>query len=114
GLLGRQVKLTILDDKSDPELARELYQNLIVKDKVDLVFGPYSSEITDAVANITEQYQYPLLASGGSADEIWERGRKYVFGVYITSSKYTRGFLELLVKSDLDKIAIVAADDVFS
>lgn len=114
GLLGRQVKLTLLDDKSDPELAKELYQGLIVKDMVDLVLGPYSSEITDAVSNVTEQYRYPLLASGASADAIWERDRKYLFGVYVTSSKYTIGFLELLVKSGINKIALVSADDVFS
>lgn len=114
GLLGRQVKLTILDDKSDPELAKELYQGLIVKDKVDLVLGPYSSEITDAVSNVTEQYRYPLLASGAAAEAIWDRGQKYVFGVYVTSSKYTIRFLELLVKSDINKIALISADDVFS
>jgi branched-chain amino acid transport system substrate-binding protein len=114
GLLGRQVKLTLLDDKSDPEVAKELYKGLIVKDKVDLVVGPYSSEITDAVSYVTEQYHYPLLASGASANVLWERDRKYLFGVYVTSSKYTIGFLELLVKSGIDRIAMVSADDVFS
>lgn len=43
GLLGRQVNVTILDDKSDPVLAKQLYLDLIVKNKVDLVLGPYSS-----------------------------------------------------------------------
>lgn len=114
GLLGRQIKLIILDDKSDPALAKEQYRELIVKEKVDLVLGPYSSEITEAIANVTEQHRYPLLGAGAAADSIWERGRKYVFGVYVTSSKYTVGFLELLVKSDINKIALIAADDVFS
>jgi branched-chain amino acid transport system substrate-binding protein len=114
GLLGRPVQITILDDKSDPQVARKLYENFIVKDKVDLVLGPYSSEITEAVADVAEQYQYPLLASGGSADSIWQKGRHYVFGVYINSNKYTIGFLELLVKAGIEKIAIIAADDVFA
>jgi branched-chain amino acid transport system substrate-binding protein len=114
GLLGRPVEITIVDDKSDPQLAKKLYQDFILKDKVDLLLGPYSSEITEAVADITEQYRYPLLSSGGSADSIWQKGRSYIFGVYITSNKYTVGFLELLVKAGIEKIAIVAADDVFS
>lgn len=114
GLLGRTVKLTIVDDQSDPGLARQAYENLITKQKVDLVLGPYSSEITEAVAQVTEQYRYPLLSSGGSADTLWQRGRKYLFGVYITSSKYAVGLLELFVKSGISKVAIVSADDNFS
>ena len=114
GLLGRQIKITMLDDKSEAELASNLYRRLIVGDKVDLVLGPYSSDITEAVSNITEQHHMPLLASGASADTIWQQGRSYVFGVYVTSSKYSVGFLELLVKSEINRIAIVAADDSFS
>jgi branched-chain amino acid transport system substrate-binding protein len=114
GLLGRSVKVLVVDDQSDPVRARQIYEDLITKQKVDLVLGPYSSEITEAAANVTEQYRYPLLSSGGSADSMWQKGRRYLFGVYITSSKYAIGMLELFVKSDIDKVAIVAADDNFS
>lgn len=114
GLLGRPVKITIVDDQSDPGLARQIYEDLIIKQRVDLILGPYSSEITDAVSGVAEQYRYPLLASGGSADTLWQGNRKYLFGVYITSSKYTIGMLELFVKSGVNRIAIVSADDVFS
>jgi branched-chain amino acid transport system substrate-binding protein len=114
GLLGRPVKLSMLDDQSDPQRAAKLYENLIVQDKADFVLGPYSSEITQAVAQVTEHYHYPLLASGASADTLWQQGRKYLFGVYVSSSGYTTGFLELLVQSGINKIAIVSADDLFS
>lgn len=114
GLLGQTVKLLILDDQSDPVRARQIYEDLIVRQKVDLVLGPYSSEITEAVSNVTEQHRYPLLSAGGSADSMWQKGRKYLFGVYITSSKYAIGMLELFVKSGIGKIAIVSADDNFS
>lgn len=114
GLAGRPVEITILDDKSDAQLAASLYRQMITRDKVDLILGPYSSDITEAVATVAEEYRYPLLASGASAISIWDQGRKFVFGVYITADKYTVGFLELLVKSKLTKIAIVSADDAFS
>jgi branched-chain amino acid transport system substrate-binding protein len=114
GLLGRPIKLTILDDKSDPHLAKELYQNFIVRQKVDFILGPYSSEITEAVSAVAEQYQYPLLASGASGESLWQHGRKYLFGVYVTTNKYTIGFLELLLKAGFKKIAIVSAGDIFS
>lgn len=114
GLLGHTVKVLIVDDQSDPARARQIYEDLIVRQKVDFVLGPYSSEITEAVSSVTEQHHYPLLSSGGSADSMWQKGRKYLFGVYITSSKYAIGMLELFVKSGIDKVAIVAADDNFS
>lgn len=114
GLLGRSVRLSIIDDQSDPARARQIYEDFITKQKVDLVLAPYSSEITEVVANVAEQHRYPLLASGASADTLWLQGRKYLFGVYITSSKYSIGMLELLVKSGLSKIAIVSAGDNFS
>lgn len=113
GLLGHTVKVLIVDDQSDPVRGRQIYEDLIAKQKVDLVLGPYSSEITEAVSNVTEQYRYPLLSSGGSADSMWQKGRKYLFGVYITASKYSVGMLELLVRSGIGPLAIVATDDSF-
>lgn len=43
GVLGRQVQLTFADDASSPTQVVTNYQNFISRDKVDLVFGPYSS-----------------------------------------------------------------------
>ena len=42
GLLGRPVKLVILDDKSDPDQVAKNYATLIHTDHVNLVFGPVS------------------------------------------------------------------------
>ncbi|MBI5027096.1 MAG: amino acid ABC transporter substrate-binding protein [Nitrospirae bacterium] len=114
GILGRKVELILYDDKSDPQTAKSLYEHLILKDKVDLVFGPYSSEITEAILPVTEKYGHPVLVSGASADRLWQKGYKYVFGIYTPASKYTVGFLELLVINGLNDIAIVYADDSFS
>jgi branched-chain amino acid transport system substrate-binding protein len=114
GIPGRNVQVIIYDDKSDPQTAKSLYEQLILKDRVDLVFGPYSSEITEAILPVTEKYGYPALTSGASADRLWQKGYKNTFGVYTPASKYAVGFLELLVANDLNDIAIVYADDSFS
>lgn len=114
GILGRKVELTIYDDKGDPQTAKSIYENLISKDKVDLLFGPYSSEITEAILPITEKQGYPLLMSGATADRLWEKGYKYVFGLYAPASKYTIGFLEMLLKNNINTVAIAHADDSFS
>ena len=114
GLLGKNVRIIVYDDKSDTRAARSLYENLILKDKVDLVFGPYSSQITEAILPVTEKNGYPVLVSGASADRLWEKGYKYAFGTYTPASKYTIGFLEMLVGHGFRDIAIVYSTDPFS
>jgi branched-chain amino acid transport system substrate-binding protein len=50
GWLGRKVELKLYDDKSEAGTGVRLYTRLITQDKVDLLIGPYSSGITQAVA----------------------------------------------------------------
>lgn len=114
GVLGRKIKLLIQDDRSDPETAKGIYHSLINKEKVDLLFSPYSSEITEAVIPVIEKEGYPLIASGASSDRLWRKGYKNIFGLYTTAGNYTAGFLELLLLKDIKKIAIIHTDDAFS
>ena len=64
GLLGRKLELVAYDDGSDAATAVRLYERLITQDKVDLVLGPFSAPITDAVADVTEKYRMPMVAHG--------------------------------------------------
>ena len=114
GLLGRRVQLIIHDDKSDPAVARRIYEDLIRKDKVDFVFGPYSSSIAVAVAPIADKHGYPMLIGGASADEIWNQGYTFIVGVYAPAGRYAVGFLALLAESGIERIAVVSVDDTFS
>ncbi len=114
GILGRKVEVIVNDDNSNPQNAKELYERMVLEDKVDLVFGPYSSEITEAILPVTEKHGYPLLTSGAAADRLWQKGYRYVFGVFLPASKITVTFLEMLVMNNMDDIAIVHADDPFS
>ena len=94
GLLGHKVELKIYDDKTDKRTAIELYQRLITEDKIDLVIGPYSSLLTDPVANVTERNKQPFVSAGASDATIWQRGRKYVFSVPIAfAPNYQKGAL---------------------
>ncbi|MFN3479709.1 MAG: ABC transporter substrate-binding protein [Thermodesulfovibrionales bacterium] len=45
GFLGREIRLITYDDKSDPTVAKRLYEAMIDKEGVDLIFAPYSSEM---------------------------------------------------------------------
>lgn len=114
GILNQQVKLTIYDDQSNAVKAKSLYRRMIEREKMDLLFLPYSSALTMAVLPITENHGYPMLTSGAAADRIWQQNYRYVFGVFPKASRYTLGFMEMLLANDLNDIAIISADDPFS
>jgi branched-chain amino acid transport system substrate-binding protein len=105
GLLGRKVNLIIINDHSSMEEAKTNYANLIEKEHADLVIGPYSSMIAEAIMPVVERHKYPTLLPAASADQIWEQGFRYGFGVTPPASKYTIGFLELLVHYNYKRIA---------
>ena len=65
GILGRRVKLTIVDDASSPTQVVTNYQNLINKDNVDLTFGPFSTLLTIPAAQVAKRYGYAFLAPAG-------------------------------------------------
>ncbi len=113
GLLGHKVILTMLDDKSDKQTSIKLYEKLITEDKVDLLMAPYSSGITDAVANVTERYKMPIIAYGAASRVIWERGRKYVFNMIAMASTYQEGAAKLAAKLGIKRIAIIGEDSLF-
>ncbi len=112
GLLGHRVELRILDDKSDKRTAIELYEKLITQGKVDLVLGPYSSGITDAVANVMERYKQPFLAIA-SSKVIWQRGRKYVFNQLALAQDFQKGALHLAEQIGIERIAIIGEGSLF-
>ena len=67
GILGRQVKLTILDDKSDPNQVVTNYQTLINTDHVDLTFGPFSSLLTAPASQVAARNGYAFVEGAGGA-----------------------------------------------
>src|ERR1700751_845799 len=72
GLLGRQVKLTVLDDKSDPNQVVTNYQTLINTDHVDLTFGPFSSLLTTPAAQVAARNGYAFIEGAGGAPTVFD------------------------------------------
>jgi branched-chain amino acid transport system substrate-binding protein len=72
GLLGRPVKLIILNDKGDPKTDANNYRTLITRDKVDLTLAPFSSLlVSQAAAEVTEHYGYALAAGSAAAPAVY-------------------------------------------
>ncbi|MFW6360614.1 MAG: amino acid ABC transporter substrate-binding protein [Spirochaetota bacterium] len=114
GLLGRPLELQIVDDKSDVETARRIYQRFVDEQVVDLLFAPYGTPITLAVSEITEKAGYVLIAGGASGMQIWDRGYKYVFGVYSTADRYFIGFLDIAARHGIQQVSIIHENNPFN
>jgi len=113
GLLSHKVVVRLLDDKSDTQTAIKLYEKLITEDKVDLLLAPYSSGITEAVANVNERYKMPFVAYGAASTPIWEKGRRYIFNIVAVAEDYQKGAVHLLKQIGVKKIAIIGQDSLF-
>jgi branched-chain amino acid transport system substrate-binding protein len=113
GILGRKIEFVLYDDQSQPATGVRLYEKLITQDKVDLVMGPYSSAITEAVANVTEKYKMPMVAPMASTTSIFRKGRKYIFMVQSAAEVYLEGLIDAAAKRGLKTIAFVNEDTLF-
>jgi branched-chain amino acid transport system substrate-binding protein len=82
------VELVHHDDESDPDRVEMLYGRLIREQQVDLLIGPYSSELTLRATDVAEGEDFPIVTAAASADAIWNRGYRNVFGIDVPSSNY--------------------------
>lgn len=81
GLLGRKVMLDIVSDGSSPDQVQANYQKLITIDKVDLLFGPYSTLLTKPASLVANHYGYAMLEGAGGGPSVFDRGLHNVFDV---------------------------------
>lgn len=114
GLLGRPVELIVLDDKSDPELTRRGYRRLLEEYGVELVLSPYSTPLTTAASEVTEEAGYVMIASGAAGRSIWNRGYDYIFGIYATADRFFIGFLDLVARQGLERVGILHETNPFN
>ncbi len=114
GLLGRKVQFVLYDDQSQPATGVRLYERLITEDKVDVVMGPYSSPITEAVANVTEKYQKVMVAPVAATTSTFRKGRTFIFMLISPAEVYLEGLIDLAARHGLKTIAFLNEDTLFT
>ncbi len=112
GLLGRRIEFAAEDDQSQAATAIRIYEKLITQDKVDAVFSPYSSPLTDAVADIVEKHKFPMVACCAATSAIYRKGRKFIFMVPTPSEKYLEGVVDIAARRGLKTIALIYEDSL--
>jgi branched-chain amino acid transport system substrate-binding protein len=86
----RTVRLIWYDDRSRISGAQNNMLRLLQQDRTDILLGPYSSSLTMAVERIAEEHKKVLWTSGGTSDEIFAHGWRYLVGVASPASQYLR------------------------
>ena len=111
GLIGRQVELVVYDDQTNPSMSPRLYTKLLDVDKVDLLIGPYGTNVTAPIMPLVKRRD--LLMIGNFALDINAdmRHDKYFNNMPVASGRdWAAPFLDIADKLGAKTIAILAAD----
>ena len=110
GVLGRSFELVAEDDRSEPATAARIYEKLITQDKVEAVLGPYSSPITEAVADVTEKHRMAMVAPAAATTAIFRKGRKFIFMLPSRAEVYLEGLIDMAARRGLRTVALTHED----
>ncbi|HWG80414.1 MAG TPA: amino acid ABC transporter substrate-binding protein [Stellaceae bacterium] len=110
-----KLALDLLDNQSDVNLGVRQYVQLVTRDKVNFLLGPFSSNDSLDDSSIAEKYQVPMIEGGGASSQIFSRGYKYIFGTLPPADDYFGSTIAMLGKLQpkVQTVALVSADDSF-
>ncbi len=119
GLLGRPVKLVYYDDQTNPSTVPGIYTKLIDVDKVDLVVGPYGTNIIAPAMPVIIQKGKVFIALFGLAVNAEFKYPKFFMMLPTgpdTKPSFTEGFFDTAAEQNPkpSTVALVAADAEFS
>ncbi|HZI84833.1 MAG TPA: ABC transporter substrate-binding protein [Casimicrobiaceae bacterium] len=80
GVIGRPLELIVRDDNGNAGDAVRVAEELLAREKADVLMGTFSSAVGLAVADFARQRHALFLAAEPLTDKIvWENGNKYTF-----------------------------------
>jgi branched-chain amino acid transport system substrate-binding protein len=80
GLLGKKVELVVRDDNANPGDAVRVAEELVSREKVDVLTGTYLSNTGLAVTDFAKQKKFFFLAAEPLSDKIvWQSGNRYTY-----------------------------------
>jgi branched-chain amino acid transport system substrate-binding protein len=80
GVLGRPLELIVRDDNGNAGDAVRVAEELVAREKVDVLVGTFSSAVGLAIADFAKQRRAFFLAAEPLTDKIvWENGNRYTF-----------------------------------
>ena len=118
GLLGRQVVIKSYDNQSLADTAVSQMERLATVDKVDLMFGPFSSVLTGPTSAVAAKYNYAYIEGAGGSPSVFSRNFTNIFFVQpATADHQADPFVQYILSLPADQRPTSAAypqqDDPF-
>jgi branched-chain amino acid transport system substrate-binding protein len=108
GVLGRPLALVTRDDNGNAGDAVRVAEELLAREKVDVLMGTFSSAVGLAVADFARQRRAFFLAAEPLTDKIvWENGNKYTFRLRPSTYMQTAMLVPDAVRLNKKRWAIV-------
>ena len=110
-----QIQFVNYDDESNSKRVQQLYSRMILQEKADFLFSPYSSSLTATAAVVTEQYGKIMLTSGAAEEKTYKLGNHYLYQMFAPATNYLAVALDALKNKDPNAtVAFVYEDASFS
>jgi branched-chain amino acid transport system substrate-binding protein len=112
----RLLKLECHDDQGVPERCIAIYRALCFEQPVDILLGPYASDLVRVAAPVAEQAGMVLVNHAGAGDDLVESGWRFIVSVPSPASDYLRSFATMLatLKFWRKRVALVSAPTPFA
>ncbi|MEN6572265.1 MAG: amino acid ABC transporter substrate-binding protein [Anaerolineaceae bacterium] len=120
GINGRTVDLVVSDNQSDVDTTLAQMERFINVDKVDLIFGTFSSKLTFPATAITEKAKMLHPIPSAAALRVYERGFKYLVYFQPNAAEYIGASPVMMIKDLIPAdqqpktIALAWADDFYA
>jgi branched-chain amino acid transport system substrate-binding protein len=108
GVLGRKLEIVSRDDNGVPGDAVRVAEELLTRERVDLLMGTFASNVGLAVADLAKRRQVLFIAAEPLTDKlVWDSGNKYTFRLRASTYMQTAMLVPDAVKAGKKRWAIV-------
>lgn len=111
------VRMIAQDSRSQPAAGAQAATRLINEEKVDAIFGSYTSGVQLAINPICAKYKVPCIAGSAESPGNWKPQPEYTFGIIPSVDLTADKALKFIVETGAPKptsAAIIGANEPFS
>jgi len=111
------VRMIAQDSRSEPAAGAQAASRLINEEKVDAIFGSYTSGVQIAINPICAKYKVPCIAGSAESPGNWKPQPEYTFGIIPSVDLTADKALKFIVETGTPKpvsAAIIGANEPFS
>jgi branched-chain amino acid transport system substrate-binding protein len=112
-----KVEMVVADCKSQPDAAADAITRLAEQEKVDALFGSYTSGVQIAMNPICQKYQTPCIAGSAESPASWSTKPQFAYGIIPAVDLTADKALKFIVESASAKPAsavVLGANEPFS